>query len=73
MEDKKLKLAEALRKEFDTLKNHPNFDTYKEEPEYDLAINYLLKGSHPKYYNDNDLLYGCIEDLEQMYLDYNID
>lgn len=70
--DKKQKLAEALKEEFNNLKHHPNFDSDKQKPEYDLAINYLLTGNHQKYYNDNDLLYACIEDLEQMYIDYDI-
>lgn len=69
---KKLKLAQALEEEFERLKDHPNFDAEKQEPEYNIAIKYLITGEHPRYYNDFDLLYGCIEDFEQICNDYGI-
>lgn len=72
MDLKKTQLAEALKEEFDRLSNHSNFNLKKEKREYDLAIKYLETGEHPKYYNDNDLLYTCIEDFEQMYSDYTL-
>lgn len=72
MKDRKLKLAQALEEEFERLKDHPNFDTEKEELNYNKTIKYLRTGEYPKNYEKYDLLYGCIEDLETMYSDYNI-
>jgi hypothetical protein len=70
--NKKEKLIKALKEEFNSLKDHPNFDETKQAREYNLAIKYLETGEHPFYYNDNDLLYGCIEDFEQMCSDYDV-
>ena len=70
MELKKVQLAKLLKEEFIKLSHHVNFDKVKEKIEYDLAIRYLETGEHPKYYNDNDLLYTCIEDFDQIYSDY---
>ena len=66
----KEKLAQALEQEFERLKDHSNFGAKKQKREYDLAINYLRTGEHPSYYDDNDLLYACIEDFETMCKDY---
>ncbi len=70
--DKKLRLAQALEEEFERLKDHPNFDTEKHKKDHYLAIKYLTTGEHSKYYDDFDLLCSCIEDFEQMCLDYEI-
>lgn len=66
MEDKKLKLAEALKEEYDRLAYMGRLN----KEDYDLAINYLETGEHPRHYNDYDLLYACIEDFDQMCSDY---
>lgn len=74
MEDnsKKLKLAQVLEEEFERLKDHPNFDAEKHEEDYYLAIKYLKTGETTENYEDFDLLFGCIEDFEQMCSDYDI-
>lgn len=66
MEDKKLKLAEALKEEYNRLAYMGRLN----KQDYDLAIKYLETGEHPRHYNDYDLLYACIEDFDQMYSDY---
>lgn len=62
------KLAQALKEEFERLKDHPNFDG--SVVNYDLAIKYLETGNYPSNYDDYDMLSACIEDFEQMYNDY---
>lgn len=68
MENKNLKLAQALKEEYKELAHRGNLDL----EDYELAIKYLETGEHPKYYNDFDLLYACIEDFEQICRDYDI-
>ncbi len=68
MEDKKLKLAEALKGEYNRLAYMGRLN----KEDYELAIKYLETGEYPRYYNDFDLLYGCIEDIEDMYFTYEI-
>ena len=70
--NKKEKLAQVLIDEFNRLKENPNFDKLAKEEDYTLAIEYLNTGEYPRYYNDFDLLYACIEDFEQMCNDYDI-
>lgn len=69
MEDKKLKLAEALKEEHERLVHKGNLN----KEDYDLAIKYLETGEYPRHYNDFDLLYGCIEDFETVCFDYEIE
>lgn len=70
MEERKLKLAEALKEEHERLlERNGNLNS----EDYSLAIKYLETGEYPRHYNDFDLLYGCIEDFEQMCFDYEIE
>jgi len=69
MEERKLKLAEALREEHERLVHKGNLNS----EDYSLAINYLKTGEYPRYYNDFELLYACIEDFETVCFDYEID
>lgn len=73
MENKKLRLAEALLDEFNRLKDHPNFDAEEKKEDYMLAIEYLNTGDYPRHYNDYDMLFACIEDFEEMCFDYEIE
>lgn len=66
MEDKKQKLAEALKEEYDRLAYIGRLN----KQDYDLAINYLETGDYPGNYDEYDLLYACIEDFDQMCSDY---
>ena len=69
MEERKLKLAEALKEEHQRLVHKGNLNI----EDYELSIKYLETGEYPRYYNDFDLLYGCNEDIEDMYFTYEID
>ncbi|MFN7339801.1 MAG: hypothetical protein ACK5VI_01820 [Opitutia bacterium] len=66
--NRKQKLAEALKEEHERLVDKGNLNS----EDYSLAIKYLETGEYPRYYNDFDLLYGCIEDIEDMYFTYDI-
>lgn len=68
MEDKKQQLADALSEEHQRLVHMGKLNS----EDYSLAVRYLETGEHPKYYNDYELLYACIEDFEQMCSDYDI-
>ena len=68
MNNKKLLLAEALKEEYERLVDRGNLNS----EDYSLAIKYLETGEYPRYYNDYDLLYACIEDFEQMCSDYDV-
>lgn len=73
MTDRKLRLADALEKERDRL---PQYSTFGEENDlsgYEEAIVYLRTGKLPSKYEDNEILLGCVEDLEMMFSDYGID
>lgn len=73
MEKRKLKLAEALKEERDRLPEINSFGEKTNFEDYELAIRYLETGEYPRHYNDFVLLYGCIEDFEQMCFDYEIE
>lgn len=64
--DKKQRLAEALKEEYERLINRGNINS----KDYSLAIKYLETGEYPRHYNDFDLLYACIEDFDCIYSDY---
>jgi len=66
--NKKEKLAEALKEEYDRLSYMGRLNS----EDYSLSIKYLETGEHPRHYNDYDLLYGCIEDFEDMCHTYDI-
>lgn len=68
MENKKQKLAEALKDEHERLVHMGRLNS----EDYSLAINYLETGEHPRHYNDYELLYACIEDFEQLCNDYDV-
>ena len=68
MEEQKQKLAEALKEEYERLKDRGNLDS----EDYSLSIKYLETGSIPTYYNRFDLLATCIEDFEQLCKDYDV-
>jgi hypothetical protein len=68
MENRKQKLAEALKEEYQRLVDKGNLNS----EDYSLAIKYLETGEYPRYYNDFDMLFACIEDFEMMCSDYNI-
>ncbi len=72
MENRKIKLEEALLDEFNRLKDHPDFDAENQKEDYMLAIEYLNTGDYPGNYDEHDLLYACIEDFELMCSDYGI-
>jgi hypothetical protein len=67
MDNRKQKLAEALKEEYERLVDKGNLNS----EDYFLAIKYLETGEYPRYYNDFDLLYGCIEDFEMICNDYD--
>lgn len=70
--ERKLRLADALMEEFNRLKTSVNFDVKSKKEDYQLAIEYLNTGEHPRHYNDFEMLYACIEDFEQLCNDYNV-
>lgn len=74
LQERKNRLADALEKERDNLPERNKLDGgINNKSIYEDCLIYLRTGVHPKYYNDNDLLYGCIEDIDMMFLDYEID
>ena len=68
MKNKKQKLAEALKEEYERLSYMGRLNS----KDYSLAIKYLETGEYPGNYDEYDLLYGCVEDLEDMYSTYDI-
>ena len=72
-DDKKLKLATALENEKNTLPEYNMFGDKNNLHEYDDAITYLRTGKKPYDYDDNDMLLSCIDDIETMYYDYEIE
>jgi len=72
MEILKKQLARKLQEEKETLPEINFFGNKTDFEDYDLSIKYLLTGEHPKKYNDFDLLYACIEDFEQICMDYDV-
>lgn len=64
MNERKLKLIEALRAEKIRL-NRSIHNT-----EHDMVIEYLETGKLPTYH-DSELLEACIYDLEQLMKDYD--
>jgi len=69
---KKLKLVEALKEEKQRLPETNMFEEQNNFKDYELAIKYLETGEYPGNYDEYDLLYACIEDIETLYLDYDI-
>jgi hypothetical protein len=65
---RKQKLAEALKEEYERLADRGNLNS----EDYALTIKYLEIGEYPRHYNDYDMLYACIEDFEQLCMDYDI-
>lgn len=63
--EQKQKLIDALSLERDRFSSRGQDIT-----DHNLAINYLKTGERPKYYEDYDLLSGCIDDYNQMLSDY---
>jgi len=66
--ERKQKLAEALKEEYERLVDRGNLNS----EDYSLAIKYLETGDYPGNYDEYDLLYACIEDFEQMCSDYDV-
>jgi hypothetical protein len=72
MDNRKKELAKKLQEEKETLPEINFFHEKTNFEDYDLSIKYLLTNEHPKKYNDFDLLYTCIEDFEQICMDYDV-
>jgi hypothetical protein len=74
MKDKrKLKLADALEQEKNTLPEYSILGTKNDVSGYDDAIKYLRTDRLPEHYEENEILIFCIEDIDTLYRDYDID
>lgn len=71
--DRKLKLADCLKEELERLKDRIGYTTKSlVVMDYKLSINYLQTNNKPLNWDEYDLLYACVEDLETLYSDYDI-
>ncbi|MGL5076967.1 MAG: hypothetical protein ACRDBG_14240 [Waterburya sp.] len=65
----KEKLIAALKAEHERLKSALSDDMVRD---FNAAIKYLEDGTKPSNEDYGDLCQGCIEDYDQMLLDYDI-
>ena len=72
MNERKLALAKALKKEKDRLPDISMFGDDNNKSDYDKAIKYLETGKKPIDYEDSELLVGVIDDFEIMCSDYGV-
>ena len=70
---KQEKLADALEKEYKTLPEYNSFGGRNNFDGYRESIQYLRTGKLPSNWRNIDLLESCVEDIETLYMDYDIE